>query len=59
MSAGEALSRYTILTIGDGLVSQIPALVISTAAGVLVTRATSDGDLGSNVKGQLFCVRAR
>ncbi|MBN2164441.1 MAG: flagellar biosynthesis protein FlhA [Pontiellaceae bacterium] len=55
MSAGEALSRYTILTIGDGLVSQIPALVISTAAGVLVTRATSDGDLGSNVKAQLFC----
>jgi flagellar biosynthesis protein FlhA len=55
MGAGEALSRYTILTIGDGLVSQIPALVISTAAGVLVTRATSDGDLGSEVKGQLFC----
>ncbi len=55
MSAGDALSRYTILTIGDGLVSQIPALVISTAAGVLVTRATSDGDLGSEVKGQLFC----
>jgi flagellar biosynthesis protein FlhA len=55
MGAGEALSRYTILTIGDGLVSQIPALVISTAAGVLVTRATSDGDLGMEVKGQLFC----
>lgn len=55
MGAGEALSRYTILTIGDGLVSQIPALVISTAAGVLVTRATSDGDLGTEVKGQLFC----
>lgn len=54
MGAGEALSRYTILTIGDGLVSQIPALVISTAAGVLVTRATSDGDLGTNVKSQLF-----
>lgn len=55
MGAGEALTRYTILTIGDGLVSQIPALVISTAAGVLVTRATSDGDLGSEVKAQLFC----
>jgi len=55
MGAGEALSRYTILTIGDGLVSQIPALVISTGAGVLVTRATSDGDLGMDVKGQLFC----
>ncbi len=55
MGAGEALSRYTILTIGDGLVSQIPALVISTAAGILVTRSTSDGDLGSEVKNQLFC----
>ena len=55
MGAGEALTRYTILTIGDGLVSQIPALVISTAAGILVTRATSNGDLGSEVKNQLFC----
>ncbi len=55
MGAGEALSRYTILTIGDGLVSQIPALIISTAAGVLVTRTTSDGDLGTEVKRQLFC----
>lgn len=55
MGAGEALTRYTILTIGDGLVSQIPALVISTAAGILVTRATSDGDLGTEVRAQLFC----
>ncbi len=55
MGAGEALSRYTILTIGDGLVSQIPALVISTGAGVLVTRAASDGDLGEDVRSQLFC----
>jgi flagellar biosynthesis protein FlhA len=54
MSAGEALSRYTILTVGDGLVSQIPALVISTGAGILVTRAAGQGDLGSNVSGQLF-----
>lgn len=54
MSASEALSRYTILTIGDGLVSQIPALVISTAAGILVTRAASDGDLGEDVGKQLF-----
>lgn len=54
MSAGEALSRYTIMTIGDGLVSQIPALVISTGAGILVTRAAGQGDLGSNVSQQLF-----
>ncbi len=54
MTAGAALSRYTILTIGDGLVSQIPALVISTGAGILVTRAAGSGDLGSNVSGQLF-----
>ncbi len=54
MTAGEALSRYAILTIGDGLVSQIPALVISTAAGILVTRAASDGDLGEDVCNQLF-----
>ena len=55
MTAGDALSRYTILTIGDGLVSQIPALVISTGAGILVTRAASDGDLGEDVGKQLFC----
>lgn len=54
MGAGEALSRYTILTIGDGLVSSIPALIISTAAGVLVTRATSNGDLGSELANQLI-----
>lgn len=55
MTAPEALSRYTILTIGDGLVSQIPALVISTGAGLLVTRAASNGDLGEDVGSQLFC----
>ena len=54
MTASEALARYTILTIGDGLVQQIPALIISTAAGVLVTRAASDNDLGSQVAQQLF-----
>src|SRR5215813_194561 len=40
MTMGEALQRFTILSIGDGLVSQIPALITSTAAGVLITRAT-------------------
>jgi flagellar biosynthesis protein FlhA len=54
MTASEALARFTILTIGDGLVQQIPALIISTAAGVLVTRAASDNDLGSQVAQQLF-----
>ncbi|MBU1545350.1 MAG: flagellar biosynthesis protein FlhA, partial [Proteobacteria bacterium] len=43
---GEALERYTLLTIGDGLVSQIPALVISTSAGIIVSRAASDVSMG-------------
>jgi len=49
-----AAQTYTILTIGDGLVSQLPALLISTAAGIIVTRATSGSDLGTEVTGQLF-----
>src|SRR5690606_3214458 len=43
MPMGEAASHYTILTVGDGLVSQIPALVISTAAGIMVTHASGGG----------------
>jgi len=50
----EALQRYTLLTVGDGLVSQIPALLISTATGIVVTRAASDTDLGNDVISQLF-----
>ncbi|NLM74090.1 MAG: flagellar biosynthesis protein FlhA [Clostridiaceae bacterium] len=50
----QALSKYTILTIGDGLVSQIPALLISVATGIIVTRAASDDDLGSDLIKQLF-----
>ncbi|WP_042160490.1 flagellar biosynthesis protein FlhA [Paenibacillus gorillae] len=50
----ESLSTYSILTIGDGLVSQIPALLISTAAGLIVTRAASDGNLADDVTAQLF-----
>ncbi|GGG80664.1 flagellar biosynthesis protein FlhA [Paenibacillus radicis (ex Gao et al. 2016)] len=50
----ESLSTYSILTIGDGLVSQIPALLISTAAGLIVTRAASDGNLADDVTSQLF-----
>jgi flagellar biosynthesis protein FlhA len=54
MSFADALSIYTILTIGDGLVSQIPALLTSTAAGIIVTRAASETNLGADVMGQLF-----
>lgn len=49
-----ALSTYTTLTIGDGLVSQIPALMISTGAGILVSRAASAEDLGQEITSQLF-----
>lgn len=54
LSFGESLSTFSILTIGDGLVSQIPALLISTAAGLIVTRAASDGNLAEDVTSQLF-----
>ncbi|HHW22800.1 MAG TPA: flagellar biosynthesis protein FlhA, partial [Clostridiaceae bacterium] len=50
----EALETYTILTIGDGLVSQIPSLMIAVATGIIVTRAASDNDLGSDIIKQLF-----
>lgn len=49
-----AAQFYTKLTIGDGLVSQIPALIISTAAGIIVTRSGTGEDMGSEVVGQLF-----
>jgi len=54
MNFAEALQKYTLLTVGDGLVSQIPALLISTGTGIVVTRAASDSDLGSDVLKQLF-----
>jgi len=50
----EALQTYTLLTIGDGLVTQIPALVVSTAAGIVVTRAASESDFGRAFAGQLL-----
>lgn len=53
-SAGEAMTTYTILSVGDGLVSQIPALLISTATGLVVTRAASDGNLSDDLTKQLF-----
>ncbi|MBL4902532.1 flagellar biosynthesis protein FlhA [Desulfotalea psychrophila] len=52
MPMAEAAANYTILTVGDGLVGQIPALIISTAAGLLVTRSTGDKDFGSDIKTQ-------
>ncbi|MCC6932442.1 MAG: flagellar biosynthesis protein FlhA [Deltaproteobacteria bacterium] len=49
----EAAQTYTLLTVGDGLVSQIPALIVSTSAGLIVARAASGADLGSEVSAQL------
>jgi flagellar biosynthesis protein FlhA len=54
MTARDAAATYTILTVGDGLVSQIPALVLSTAAGIIVSRAGGTGDMGGELYGQLF-----
>ena len=54
MTMSEALQHFTILSIGDGLVSQVPALITSTAAGILVTRATSKNDLGRELSRQLL-----
>ena len=53
MMLGEAASTYTLLTIGDGLVAQIPALIISTAAGIIVTRATSEADFAADIQSQV------
>jgi flagellar biosynthesis protein FlhA len=54
MDVMTSLSTYSILTIGDGLVSQIPALLISTAAGIIVTRAASDGNMADDMSKQLL-----
>ncbi|QWA09091.1 flagellar biosynthesis protein FlhA [Sodalis ligni] len=54
MALADAAESYTLLTIGDGLVAQIPALVISTAAGVIVTRVGTNEDVGQQMVGQLF-----
>src|SRR5262245_36938662 len=54
MSVPEALQRFTLLSIGDGLVSQVPALITSTAAGVLVTRAATKDALGTELSKQLL-----
>ncbi len=54
LSFNEAIDVYMRLTVGDGLVSQIPALLISTATGIVVTRAASDGNLSADVSQQLL-----
>ncbi|MGY1854887.1 flagellar biosynthesis protein FlhA [Modestobacter sp. SYSU DS0290] len=53
MAPGEAVTTYSLLSVGDGLVSQIPALLISTATGLIVTRSASQGDMGSDLISQL------
>lgn len=53
MPVEEVLTKYTILTIGDGLVSQVPSLMISIATGIIVTRAASEEDLGQEIISQL------
>ncbi len=50
----EATSQYSLLTVGDGLAAQIPALLISVATGIIVTRAASDRDLGSDIANQIL-----
>ncbi|HEY6798014.1 MAG TPA: flagellar biosynthesis protein FlhA [Kineosporiaceae bacterium] len=53
MSPGDAINTYSLLSVGDGLVSQVPALLMSVATGVIVTRSGSDGDVGNDLIGQL------
>jgi flagellar biosynthesis protein FlhA len=52
LSLSEAIQTYSLLTVGDGLISQIPALLISVATGLIVTRAATDTDMGSDLLGQ-------
>ncbi len=54
MSIADAASKYTLMTVGDGLVSQIPALLVSTASGMIVSRAASEGNLSNELTQQLL-----
>lgn len=54
MSWSDSLQTYTLLTVGDGIVTQVPALVIATATGIIVTRAASDSRLGAEVSKQIL-----
>ena len=53
MSPGEAVTTYSLLSVGDGLVSQIPALLLSVATGLVVTRSVSEADMGSDILRQI------
>ena len=53
MTATEAMSHYALLTVGDGLVSQIPALLVSTSTGIIVTRAAAELEMGRELTGQM------
>jgi len=57
MPMGEAVETYSLLSVGDGLVSQIPALLLSVATGLVVTRSTSDEDMGSDIVRQITRTR--
>lgn len=57
LSFDQALTRYTLLTVGDGLVSQIPALLVSTATGIIITRAASESNLGHEISHQMLSNR--
>ena len=54
MTAGESLQRFSLLSVGDGLVTQIPALLLSVSTGIVVTRASADGDMGTAAASQLL-----
>jgi len=54
MPFGEAARSYTLLTVGDGLVTQIPALIVSTSAGIIVARSGSEASMGAEIAGQIF-----
>ena len=56
LSFSDAISKYTILTIGDGLVSQIPSMMISLSTGILVTKASKEENIGDILIGQLFSI---
>lgn len=56
LSVNEAFDKYTLLTIGEGLVSQIPSLLISLSTGIIVTKATKEADIGDTLLKQLFSI---
>ncbi len=57
LAFGQAINQYSLLTVGDGIAAQIPALLISVATGIIVTRSASERDLGSDIAGQILTQR--